>query len=166
MTAEVFIPLGKGKIAVIDFEDWNLIRSYTWTLKTNGKNKKTYYAYGYKREAGRGISTTLHREIMGEYPLGLELAHKDGDGLNNRRDNLKFVTHQQNLQGRKMKKENTTSLFRGVRLHQRGKWTAQLSLNGKQVALGCFTTEIEAAKAYDAGARKYFGEHAAPNFPI
>lgn len=160
--AEVYIPLTKGKVAVIDFEDFEIVRPYKWYAKTTRSKTRSY--------AGRRVDIKtqvwLHREIM-KTPVGMLVDHRDGDGLNCRRYNMRNVTDTQNKQGYRRPKTKGTSIFRGVHLRKdTNRWKAELTNCGKRVSLGYYSSEIEAAKAYDAGARKYFGEHAAPNLPI
>jgi len=92
------------------------------------------------------------------------LDHVDGDKLNNRIENLRPATHQQNNQNRQSFR-NSTSKYLGVSWSTADKkWRAQINLNRKQKYLGSFDDEIEAAKAYDAASEELFGEFANPNF--
>jgi hypothetical protein len=96
-------------------------------------------------------------------PADLVIDHRNCDGLDNRRSNLRFATHAQNTLNRR-KKKNAVSQFRGVWFYK-GKWGSQISSQGKRMFLGRFDNEIDAAKAYDEAARKYHGEFARLNFP-
>jgi hypothetical protein len=90
--------------------------------------------------------------------------HHDGDGLNNQGYNLRPATHFQNCQNSRGK-HGIYSLFKGIRQRRGGQWTARIRVYKKELSLGCFHDEIEAAKAYDLAAKKYFGEFARLNFP-
>ena len=88
--------------------------------------------------------------------------HKDGDSLNNQFENLRPTDYRGN--NRNVRKQpGTSSFFKGVCWSQ-GRWQAMLSVNKKGLYLGRFCDELEAAKAYDAAAKKYFGEFARLNF--
>jgi HNH endonuclease len=102
---------------------------------------------------------------MGVTDPRVEVDHKSGDGLDNRRENLRICTSSQN-QANRRKWQGTSSQFKGVGWVRRvGKWQAQLSVNRKGVHLGYFTDEVEAGMAYDSAAREHFGAFAFTNFP-
>jgi hypothetical protein len=103
----------------------------------------------------------LHRFIL-DAPSALEVDHINGNGLDCRRSNLRLATHKQNL--RNQAAHSGTSRYKGVSWNrQRNGWDAQICLNGKNRYLGRFRTEVEAAKAYNEGARLHFGEFARLN---
>jgi hypothetical protein len=90
--------------------------------------------------------------------------HINGNGLDNRRCNLRPVTSQQNRANQR--KTRGTSQFKGVYLRRRERnWEAAIKVNRRRIYLGTFSSEVEAARAYDAAARHHFGEFAALNFP-
>lgn len=96
-----------------------------------------------------------------------EVDHIDGDCLNNRLGNLRWVTHEQNLQNRKKTKSKNKygkySKFKGVYWCQNGsagKWKSQIKVNKKRIRLGSFENELDAARAYNEAAKKYHGEFA------
>lgn len=156
------VPLTREQIAIIDDEDWNLIKDYNWYAK---KSRNTFYAQAYvigsNRKGRKTIS--MHRLIIGAQP-GQQVDHKNGDGLDNRRFNLRLVTNAQNSMNRK--KVGGTSQYKGVCFDKnRNKWQSYIRINYKRIHLGRFLTEIEAAKRYDEAAIKYFGEFARLNFP-
>lgn len=161
--AEVWIPLTQGKVAVVDFEDFEKIRGIKW--HATQKRNRFYVARARSRKLGNPRISYLHREIM--LPgRGLEVDHIDGDGLNNRRANLRVVTHSQNIIGWRQPKAGGSSIFRGVFWDStREKWVAKISVGGKDKHVGVFVSESAAAQARDAAAIKYFGEFALLNFP-
>jgi hypothetical protein len=157
------IALTQGQIAVIDDEDWPLISTYKWFALHNGGN---WYARTTRRnETGRKTVISMHRLLLG-LPSGKEVDHRDGNGLNNRRQNLRTATSLQNNQNQRHMKPRNTSGFKGVSFHKQCKtWRADIRKDGKLIYLGLFPTKASAAQAYDDAARQLFGEFAAPNFP-
>jgi len=103
----------------------------------------------------------MHRLIMGN-PQGMEVDHINGNGLDNRRCNLRVVTTSQNQANQHARRGRSS--FKGV-FKQRSRWRARIHVQQKGINLGSFLTEEEAARAYDAAALHYFGEHACLNFP-
>ena len=109
----------------------------------------------------------MHRLI---WPTAPEIDHVDGDGLNNRRSNLREAVGTKNQQN-KMKACVGVSRFKGVCPHRDGRWRANIRVpavgkgRGRQTHLGLFVDEEDAARAYDTAARKHFGEFARLNFP-
>ncbi len=107
----------------------------------------------------------MHREIM-NFPKGLLVDHRNNNTLDNRRANLRPATSSQNMVNRRRDKSKNSSQFRGVRFRkERGRWSAQITINGKTFWLGSYDNEIDAARAYDRAAMKYHGEFAKLNFP-
>lgn len=117
---------------------------------TFNKNSKTVY---------------LHRFLLNA-ESGQEVDHINGNGIDNRRNNLRICTHRQNQLNQK-KRKNCISKFKGVSLkndHGRKKsWIARIHVNGKTKILGYFLTEIEAALKYNDAAKKHYGEFAKLN---
>lgn len=175
------IPLG-GKaagrfFAKIDVDDYEDIARFNW-FGWYPKNKpdKPLYAKRklLKAEGGDGNRFELmHRRIM-VASVGQKLDHKNGDGLDSRRQNLRFASSAQNNQNRR-KRPNLSSRYKGVYWGRNfSRWVARIDLKGKRIGLGYYKKkviggidvgEIEAAKAYDDSAIKYFGSFARLNFP-
>lgn len=104
----------------------------------------------------------MHREIVASEGR-FEVDHRDGDGLNNQRHNLRIATSSQN-QGNQCKTQGRTSRFKGVSWAKRhGKWVAQIQVKRRSKNLGYFRREEEAAAAYDQAALRFFGEFARLN---
>jgi hypothetical protein len=162
--AIVFIPLTQSKVAIINFEDFDLVRPFRWcaaAIGSVGGNFKTWYCVRNEPD-GRGYKTAyLHQLIMGS--KGID--HINGDGLDNRRGNLRRVTHGENLRGFRRKKPGTTSRYRGVYFDKRrSNWKAGITHNYITIHLGAFQNEENAATAYDAAARKLGFPNEALNF--
>lgn len=103
----------------------------------------------------------MHTLLTG-WPL---VDHRDGDGLNNRMDNLRPATCAQNSANQARPVSNTSG-YKGVSWRKRDRrWYAYIKVNGKQCHLGSYATAQDAAHAYDAAAIAAWGEYARPNFP-
>jgi hypothetical protein len=156
------ILLTQGRIAIVDDDDFATLSCFKWCA-VKAKTGR-YYAMRSKREDGKRINVFMHREIL-QATKGCEVDHKDGDPLNNQRNNLRLCTHQQNGMNRS-KTSNNTSRYKGVTWsHHSNKWQASIMHGKKSVYLGVFSIEEDAAKAYDKAARERFGEYCKTNFP-
>ena len=105
----------------------------------------------------------MHRLILG-ITCDSQGDHINGDGLDNRRANLRPVTHAQNMQNRR----GNGPTFKGIYCVERttrNPWMAKIAVAKKQIYLGYYATPEDAARAYDEAAKKYFGEFARLNFP-
>ena len=156
------IHLTEGKFAIVDPQDFYKFNNFEWCLK---EERKCFYAVRFNNRCGKNSTiVSMHRLIMNPTD-GLLVDHKNRDGLDNRRENLRIATHSQN-ECNKLQKKNTSSQFMGVSFDKhRGKWSSSIGFELKKIWLGRFDSEIDAAKAYDATAKKYFGEFARFNFP-
>lgn len=158
------IPLTRGKIAIVDAADYEYLSQFKWQAQPNKPGK--YYAFRYGRKPdGTKTRLAMHREILGVTDPSVDVDHKDGDGLNNTRNNLRPATSQQNNCNKGPGIRNTTG-YKGVSWSQyMRKFKAGIMLDGKERHLGYFYTDIEAAHAYDIAASELHGEFAYLNFP-
>ena len=147
-----FVSLRNGLSAVIDAADIGLIAGYYWCAS---KGRNTSYAISSVKRNGKWGSISMHKIIMGDGD-GKVIDHISGDGLDNRRSNLRFVTHTENLRN-SPRRRNNTSGFKGVH-YFRGKYQSQIWVNGKNKFLGRFDTAEAAHAAYCEASAKYHGE--------
>ena len=157
------IPLGNsGRFALVDEEDYSLAAAHCWHLKKLDTHS-TPYATCYER---RLRHVMLHRFILGcERGDARLVDHVNGDGLDNRRCNLRLATHSENLFNQR-KGSRGHSQYKGVfRHHDTVKFQASIGHNGKSRYLGLFEQAEDAARAYDAAAIELHGEFARLNFP-
>ena len=155
----VLIPLTRGYNAVVDAADAErVVAAGPWCAAPNGR---TVYAHRRVVRSNGDVTTEgMHAFITGADRTD----HINGDGLDNRRSNLRRATHGQNM-ANKGRYRNNTSGFKGVSRRRSGRWFAQIQAQGTHRYLGQFDTAEDAARAYDAAAVEAFGEFARLNFP-
>jgi hypothetical protein len=143
---------GKGKFALVDDEDYEELMKYKWLGNKQG------YAVSQKRKYSKTTATYIHRLIM-DAPKGLVVDHINHDKLDNRKINLRICTQSENMAN--MNKISGASKFKGVFFTRNSKKPyAKICYNYKQIHLGTFDTELEAAQAYNTKALELFGEFA------
>jgi hypothetical protein len=152
------VKLTHGKFAQVDDADYELVSAFPWRAV---RIRHTWYAETYVG----GAREFMHRLLMCPRP-DQQVDHRDGDGLNNRRNNLRSTTHALNQANRR--RVRSKSGFKGVCWGQlaSGKllpWRAYIQVDGRQRHLGRYATAEEAARAYDRAAREAFGEFACTN---
>jgi HNH endonuclease len=155
------IPLTQKRFVVVDTADIPTLEPYRWTALRSGN---TWYA-----KAHVGDKTIyMHRLILFGEQAGSDkrkVDHANGDGLDNRRENLRPVTHSQNMQNSVGRKAARKSRFKGVSLreHPEKPYRACIEVGGRQIHLGYFVSECDAADAYNSAAELHFGAHARVN---
>ena len=166
------IPLTRGLVAIVDDEDFERVSGWRWrALRAHRASLgvRTWYAFRQWKQAGQRHYTYLHRVIL-NVEDGFDVDHRDGNGLNCQKDNLRVASRRQNLQNRRRLNEHKSSRFKGVCWDRsRSMWTAYIRWGGSDGRsplrhLGRFLDEEAAARAYDAAAKEHFGEFASLNF--
>lgn len=143
-----------GRFVQVDTIDHPMLL-FDWYLQ---RGKGTWYVW---RRDHNGKKLYLHRAIM-RARKGERVDHINGDGLDNRRTNLRKCTNAQNMYN--MRRGRGRSTYKGVAWFTRDScWRAYICKNGKQIHLGYHNTEREAAIAYNVAARALFGEFTRPN---
>jgi hypothetical protein len=172
------IPLTKGMYAIVDIKDYEHLRKLNWHLQ---HGTHTYYATSTVFIKGKPKRIFMHRYIMlpkmdmqfgprcskpGNPFKGIVIDHINGNGLDNRRANLRICTYTQNNCNKRLKLKSA-SKYRGVSKSRKPDkpWQAKIYVRRKPILIGFYETEIHAALAYDEAARKYHGPFATLNFP-
>ena len=148
-----FVPVG-DRYAEIDAEDYAIVSRFKWRLLRGA----IIYAVHTYRNHGKCCALLMHRLVV-NIPEYAFTDHRNHDGLDNRKSNLREATFSQNMQNRRTWNTPKASRFKGVSKNS-GKWRARIRLNKKEIFIGNFNTEEEAAIAYNQAAKQYFGEFA------
>ena len=149
------IPLTQGHVALVDDNDYPLLSQHKWCA---AKGHNTFYAV--RSPKGSKKLEKMHIVLMG-YPTGLMVDHRDHNGLNNQKNNLRLATNSQNQANANGWKR--VSKFRGVH-KDRNKWRARIENNGVKYNLGSFNNREDAAQSYNEKAKELFGDFASLNF--
>lgn len=151
------IELTKGQYTLVDDDLYDYLNQWSWnaTLQ-NG----TWYAR--RTDVGPARKQIKMHRLITNAPDGMFVDHINGNGLDNRRSNLRICTREENGRNRKLYINSTTG-FKGVQFRGEKKYRARVSFDGRRIHLGYFETAIDAAKAYNAAAIKYHGDFARLN---
>ncbi len=148
-----------GKVAIVDDEDYEWLNQWKWQVRISKSG--IYYAQRGKRRGKTIYRVSMHREILKLVDPAIITDHKDGNGLNNQRSNLRIATKSQNAANRTKKKG--ASKYLGVsKLSTGSLWQARIRKDYKWYSKS-FKTEIEAALAYNVMALGLHGEFAKLN---
>lgn len=177
--------IGKSYIALVDDEDYEWLNQWNWTATVRfGLVHALRTEYTKISDIPKAIYSTkviwMHRLILGVSDIKIKVDHKDRNGLNNQRGNLRPATVSQNAMNKKSKVGGLSKYLgvtydKAIRKHilkdgtetyyiGKGGWRASIRINGKNKYLGIFSVEEDAGKAYDTAARIHHGEFANLNF--
>lgn len=147
----------KNGFTFVDADDYDFLSHFSWHL-TNG-----YVATGVYLGAYKKAEAYLHRILFNNPNLNID--HKNGNRLDNRRNNLRLCTQQENTRNSKPRKNKKYSKYKGVTyLNGRAKpWRVRVKVDGKEIIQRYFKSEDEAALNYDLYAKKYFGNFSRGN---
>lgn len=146
-----YIPLTRGYEAIIDAADVPLVEGHNWFAH---KRTRKFYAATNMRQGDRYVTVQLHTMITGFAITD----HRDGDGLNNRRENLREANAFENARNRRLN-QNNTSGYKGVAWRaQSSRWSASIRFERRLIHLGYFDTPEDAAAAYAKASAEMHGE--------
>lgn len=155
------IPLSRGKVALVDDVDFDRVGGLRWTAKPADQATEKWYAYRTEVRDGRKATIYLHRLIT-LAPAHLLVDHRNGDGLDCRRENLRLCSHSENLINRHLPRP--AGGYRGIHLTPAGKWRVLVQCQGQVIRLTPVNDPALAARLYDAVAAVVHGEFAVLNF--
>lgn len=150
------IALSQGKYAKVDDADFGFLSQWNWVYAENTRG------YGYAVGWVDKRNQRMHRFLLSA-PNGLDVDHKNGDGLDNRRENIRICTRRQNQMNRKVQSISTSGIkgvFYAPKASAKNPWRAVIRINGKKTHLGLFPSKEEAGNAYAQATAKYHGEFA------
>ena len=140
-----------NKFTIVDDDNFEYLNQWKWHYDNGYAYRRQYF------KDGKYKHIYMQYLVIGKGKID----HKNGNGLDNRKENLRFATHQQNMSNRRNNKLNG---YKGVYFHNHGKrrkrWVASIQEKLKKIFLGRFFKPEEAAVAYNEAAKKYFGEFA------
>lgn len=153
------IPLSKGFVALVDDADFDWLSQWKWHVFDNGRGYRYAITKWRPEKGARQQTIYMHRQLL-DAPRGLVVDHISGETLDNRRSNLRLCTPTENTRN-----SRAIALYKGVNRISRHRWMARIVVDGTTHYLGLYVTPEDAARAYDAAARRMYGEFARLNFP-
>lgn len=153
--------------ALVDDADFERLSEFVWCYKERSDGNGGYvyrYIKDPQSKSKRGVGRRLlHHDVL-QVLSSVEIDHRNGDGLDNQRRNLRRATHAQNCRNQRTQSTGRkTSKFKGVGKASPNRWRARIRLDGKLIDLGHFESEVEAAAAYNSAATALFREYAKLN---
>lgn len=163
------IQLTQGCFTIVDDDDFERLNNLKWSVWTHKNNYNKYAIRNIKNDKGNSSQLKIEHYILSKPVKGFVVDHKNGNSLDNRKENLRIVTLYQNRLNAIKRTNKKSSIYKGVYLikdnkKRNKKWVSNISINKKRKSLGVYYTEKEAALAYNIAAKKYFGEFASLNY--
>lgn len=152
-----YIALTQGKVAIVDFVDYERLNRWRWCAVLV-KGGKWYAIRRVWINSNDNYAVLMHREILGA-ASDIEVDHQNGNGLDNRRSNIRIATHSQNGMNKGITSRNRSG-YKGVSMHPCGKWQARIAANKQEFHLGLFDSPELAFEAYRKKAVELHGEFA------
>ena len=167
-TESKVIPVSRGLFAVVDAEDFVPVSSYKWCAFVGNHRNGVPLHYAMHNIPRRRGETRREKLFMHHLVLGVskknKVDHVNGDGLDNRKENLRLITPSLNMANSRKRLAETSSRFKGVCWFvPQKKWRASIMRDRKRTFLGYFDNEEDAARAYDKEAVRLFGDYARTN---
>jgi hypothetical protein len=158
------VALTLGYHAIIDAEDAQVVGKFNWRAlvkkRKDGGIRCVYAVSSCRDENAKGKTIYLHRIIVCPNDE-MHVDHVNGDGLDNRRSNLRAATPSQNRMNQKVRRDSKSGV-KGVYFDARRRvWTASIKVNGKKFSLGSFALASDAAQAYASASLRLHGEFGA-----
>lgn len=152
-----FIRLGRRLIAIVNQERYAELVKLSWTVR---RDRYTFYAHHYYREDGKKKSIGMHQMILRIVGSKEQRDHANGNGLDNRDDNLRPASSSQQRQNSKLSKINTSGCS-GVSWDEKNQmWRVRIGVNGKEIWLGRHAEYGVAVRVRKEAELKYFGDFA------
>lgn len=162
----VYIPVNPSSKAKIDKADYAQVSKHTWRVLTKDSGRKKVVT-NIIDKSGRNRQISLGQFIMNPPKGKMVYPRRFMEGFDYRRNNLVVCTMQERQQILPPSRNHGSSKFKGVSyITSRKRWRAAIKAKGKSITLGMFRSEVEAAKAYNVAAIKYFGKNAYQNLIV
>lgn len=153
------LPLKNKDFTVeIDDDDFRVVGGLNWYCIKAGRGHR-YAGWYFKDRDGKESLLLMHRVLFSlQHGDKMEVDHRDRNGLNNKRENIRLCEHKENMRNRKISKANKCGL-KGV-YASGNKWRAEIKFNGKKIHIGCFSTKEDAHDAYKKSASELHADFA------
>lgn len=154
--------LNSKVVALVDDGDYERLAAFEWHINNRDRANGGYAA---RTVPGVGTKILMHHEVLAPIE-GMQIDHINGTGLDNRRANLRYATRTEQMRNRgayKRRKDCAPrhSEYKGVMWEKgKNKWRVRIKVEGRQKHVGLFESEVDAARAYNEAARRFFGDFA------